>query len=386
MFHPSIAIGHFPEVIVEIPARSIQVAESLVERVAAFVAAIFDAVRSWIYSTPCCNSFSYSVTVHRNKKFDLHPDPLILLTFDGGGVRGIASLKIAEIFEREIQGQLKDATDALGGTSTGAIIVGGLAQGLTAVQLIEYYNTFAQKVFSTSLLHRISSLWGAIKAKYTSIGPLLRTIIQDKPLTTSQAKNLYISCVDIATDETVIFDNTMENVSFVDAIEASAAAPTYFPSKIVNGRNLMDGGMAENNPIQDVVLRAIESVDADRPILAISVGTGRVEPDFKESPKVVDEGYLQLAPKIIDIEFDTKETQTDKTMAGLAKIRPNFSYVRIQMKIPAAMAQLDNADPANMKKLEEIGTHCGMHFLNNGGRERVIVPMKDKLAKQTLKK
>lgn len=385
-FNPAVPIGRFENIIVEMPTKPIQVLDGIVGRIRTFVVAIFDSIKSLFYSAVTCSVFSYTVAFVRNTKFDLHSNPFIIISFDGGGVRGKVSLAVAKIIEQELQkvkkdAQIKDAADLIAGTSTGAIIGGGLAQGLTAVQLDGYYDTFAKTVFSTSLLHKIRSLWGAVASKYTSIGPLLRTIIEDKPLSSSLAKNLIITAVDVDTAKPVIFDNTMSDVTVTEAIEASAAAPTYFPSKIIKGKNLMDGGVENNNPIEHAVRRALELLPKDRPILAFSVGTGRVRHNVEGTPKVVNKGYLHWASELIDDEFTIQERQTNENMNSLVALDARVSYVRFQVDLPNAdMARLDNASLKNMELLGELGTHGFMDFLNKGGRERVIEPMLSKLS------
>ena len=73
--------------------------------------------------------------------------PRKLLTLDGGGIRGVLTLQVLVRMEellREQSGQGKDFRlcnyfDYIGGTSTGAIIPAGLAPGMWAQELSDFY-------------------------------------------------------------------------------------------------------------------------------------------------------------------------------------------------------------------------------------------------------
>jgi len=80
-----------------------------------------------------------------------------ILSFDGGGVRGLVSIAILERLETEIaratgraEARLADHFDLIGGTSTGAIIAGALALGMGAAELREHYFRIVPRVFKSS--------------------------------------------------------------------------------------------------------------------------------------------------------------------------------------------------------------------------------------------
>src|SRR5438270_13180041 len=81
--------------------------------------------------------------------------PRRLLALDGGGIRGLITLGILQQLEQK----LADATglgssfrlcrffDYIAGTSTGAIIATGLARGMTATELIDFYRRTGAQMF-----------------------------------------------------------------------------------------------------------------------------------------------------------------------------------------------------------------------------------------------
>ncbi len=103
---------------------------------------------------------------HLHHKYGVSDRPHRILALDGGGVRGIITLKVLERLEQQLarhtgQGnafRLGDWFDLIGGTSTGAIIAAGLARGMTVAELLVFYlgaanEMFQKNFFLTSLLH-----------------------------------------------------------------------------------------------------------------------------------------------------------------------------------------------------------------------------------------
>src|SRR6187431_590931 len=87
-----------------------------------------------------------------------HLDPTVtpkrILSLDGGGVRGILTLQYLAAIEALLRVRygdprlvLSDYFDLIGGTSTGAIIAGGLALGLDVATIEGMYTDLAAKIF-----------------------------------------------------------------------------------------------------------------------------------------------------------------------------------------------------------------------------------------------
>ena len=94
--------------------------------------------------------------------------PRKLLTLDGGGIRGVLTLQVLVRMEellREQSGQGKDFRlcnyfDYIGGTSTGAIIAAGLARGMSAQELSDFYMKAGPAMFDKSfILFRLRHLY-----------------------------------------------------------------------------------------------------------------------------------------------------------------------------------------------------------------------------------
>ena len=103
---------------------------------------------------------------HLSERFGAEK-PRKLLALDGGGIRGVLTLEILAEMERQLAPTgakcLGEYFDYIGGTSTGAIIAAGLAIGMSAADLLKFYQEFGQKMFEkTSVLNRIATLGSSL--------------------------------------------------------------------------------------------------------------------------------------------------------------------------------------------------------------------------------
>jgi uncharacterized protein len=213
------------------------------------------------------------------------PWPKRILAIDGGGVRGVISLKFLEQIETILRTRLKneelrlcDYFDLIGGTSTGAIIAAGLALGLSVKDLIDIYCSLASKGFQRSSRFLLG---GYLTPKFKE-SPLAQAIYEqvgDETLGSGKlrtglgivAKRLdsesvwvfhnnprgkYYGDDDTPADESVFHNR---NFPLRNLIRASTAAPSYFkPQSIEVARDghgnvvrgaFVDGGVSpHNNP------------------------------------------------------------------------------------------------------------------------------------------
>lgn len=412
MFHPSVYVGHHPRISVDVPFTTFEKKiESIVDRVIHAVQAIFTAIRQlfWAANTQKSSLGSYKVSCHKTAYVSNAKSPYVIVALDGGGVRGKASLAALKLIEKELGTHLIKAVDCIAGVSTGGIIAAALscpsasdptAPRYTAEDVDDLYDNLAERVFSRSLWDKVSSLWGVYTSKYQAPVEVIKGVIGDLPFCASIAKKLLVTSLDLISGQMVYFENCAqeatseaflksknircfresEGATFCDALLATSAAPTYFPTVPYKNYNLTDGGVADNNPAQLATLLAMNSEAKDRPILVISIGTGRAKHERITTKDQLSWGIVQWISPLIDYFLDSKEDQADVEMNLLAASNRQVDYVRFQMTLENdEEAQMDNASPANMKRLEELGTTCFQHFLDNGGRERIIEPLKAKL-------
>jgi uncharacterized protein len=231
-----------------------------------------------------------------------------LLALDGGGIRGVLSLRILRELEaqlRQRQGNdafvLSDYFDYIGGTSTGAIIATGLALGMPVAELEAHYRQLAGEVFTKRFLPL------RLRSRYRD-GPLSeqldRIIGRDRTLGDPELRSLLLLVLhNTVTDSVWPLSNSTRarynradraliepsdrnlDIPLTTLVRGSTAAPVYFPPQEIEvGAHrflFQDGGITPfNNPAMLLYLMATLPeyglswpVGAEQ-LLLISVGTG----------------------------------------------------------------------------------------------------------------
>ena len=195
-----------------------------------------------------------------------------ILSFDGGGIRGVISLTFLKNLEKDTTISISQKADLIAGTSTGSIIAAALGVGMTPDEILDFYTSMNQKIFKAkegidhflSLKAKYSSqnLYQALEQAFSSKGFDPQTPLNKLP------KQLVIPTTSLDDKElkrwrTQILTSDSE-ISLIDAMMESTAAPTFFPSY----NDHVDGGMAANDPS----LVAYSIADGAKALL--SFGTG----------------------------------------------------------------------------------------------------------------
>ncbi|CAG8569686.1 5382_t:CDS:2 [Cetraspora pellucida] len=134
-----------------------------------------------------------------------------------------------------------------------------------------------------------------------------------------------------------------------DVIRASAAAPTYFPAKLIGSHYFIDGGVFSNNPTVKAYLEAKKKYPNSK-FVVLSLGTGyHKEPleDYKDC------GVIQWIKPLINLLFNSELDNHDNTMKLLADL-DGTSYYRIQLKLKEEDNNMDKVSDTEVKKLTDL--------------------------------
>ncbi len=232
------------------------------------------------------------------------PGPKKLLALDGGGIRGIITLKVLQQMESMLAEHLGagedfvlgDYFDYIAGTSTGAIIAAGLAKGHSVTHILNLYLTRGEEMFDHASLrqryryrygsHRLRNLLQDLLGQNTTLGSedlktllliIVRNATRDSPWPLSNNPNALFNAPDRA-------DNNLA-IPLWQLVRASTAAPVYFPPETVTvGEQsfvFVDGALTMlNNPaFQLFLMSTVESYQLCWPateadLLLVSAGTG----------------------------------------------------------------------------------------------------------------
>ena len=253
-----------------------------------------------------------------------------ILTFDGGGIRGLVTLTLLKRLQQAVPNIIQNA-DFLAGTSTGGIIALGLAAGKSVDDLIQLYQNNGADIFDDSWLRDVVDLGTISGAKYDSAK--LGNIVQNTfgALRLDQLnKRVLIPSFELdngaAPDQRTWKPVFFHNFPGVDSDGAelaadialnTSAAPTYFPT--YNG--YIDGGVLANNPSM-AALAQTQDLRAEinpRPGLGdlrlLSLGTGTVLSYI--TGQNLDWGYAQWAKPLVSLLLDASMGIADYQCARL---------------------------------------------------------------------
>jgi hypothetical protein len=228
--------------------------------------------------------------------------PRRLLSIDGGGLCGLIPAEVLRLIEMQLDDMtgvsrpLCERFDLIGGTSTGAILAAGLALGMRAQELRDFYVQYGPQIFTKACF--LKWFWH----KYPS-RPIEKQL-QDKfgAATTLGDERLRTTVLLVAKNATLgndwFFTNwpknkfyaTNKEIPLWHIVRASSAAPTYFPPHafavpddrgVAQMYEFIDGGVSSyNNPALQVFLEAtVPAYGIGWPtggdnLLLISLGTG----------------------------------------------------------------------------------------------------------------
>lgn len=260
-------------------------------------------------------------------------DRFRILCLDGGGIRGAFTAAVLATWDGMMPRgadapTLIDRFDLVAGTSTGSILAAGLAMGLSPGRLVDLYRDHAARIFPAR------SGWAALFSRKYDTAPLREALVEQLGgRTLDRARRpLVIPAVLASRGAAVLIttphaqDRTADrSMTAVDAVLASAAAPTFFAEATVDGPiatgRYIDGGLWANNPVLPAIAEAVGHLGTspDR-IDVLSVGTMATTHDFHRAH---GGGLAQWGPRVSDLFFAAQESgaeQVARTILGEARL------------------------------------------------------------------
>lgn len=234
------------------------------------------------------------------------------LALGGGAILGAAHIGILRAFEeRGIK------IDFISGTSIGALIAALYAFGKTTDEIEEIALQLKWLDISSFKLSKLSLF------SNKALGDIVENILGDVDITDAAIPLAIVAC-DIKTGEKV----TLTEGSVSQAVMASASLPGIYSPVEIDGRMLVDGGIAENVPVS-----AIQDFGADTLIAADLSAKAK----YNEPNDVFD-----VISNAISIAIDNNTKSRSKPADLL--ITPDLTA-----------KSRTNTDPAEVRHLIEIG-------------------------------
>lgn len=337
---------------------------------------------------------------NRNRDFKI-------LSIDGGGIRGIIPAKIICEYEQQMKANNPNYTiyeefDLICGTSTGAILAIGLALGIPALELVNFYKDYAKEIFPkwyfkiipqgarvlTTSIYSSKTLHQKLKEVFSKANKGTVPLLNDlKTKVCIPSYNGNVGEINVLKTKHHPEYNRDYKLPAHDIALSSASAPVYFPphsfkfdNKFGTGSNvnMIDGGIFANNPALIGILEAADKLDINfSDIKVISIGTGKGKQIIKKSWTPKNFWYWFVPkPRLLEMILDSQSQITDRYIdflqRSLSKNCASFKYLRIQHEFGNDTISLNASGKKDIERLENIGGELAkkqmskiMNFLSN---------------------
>ncbi|KAI5598214.1 hypothetical protein BDE02_02G118000 [Populus trichocarpa] len=332
---------------------------------------------------------------------------ITVLSIDGGGIRGIIPGTILAFLESELQkldgedARLADYFDVISGTSTGGLVTAMLTAPneqnrplFAAKDINDFYLKHSPRIFPQDG-SPFAAAGNLIKAfsgpKYD--GKYLHSIVKEKlgdKRLHQTLTNVVIPTFDIKYLQPTIFSSyQVKNDPSTDALLSdicigTSAAPTYLPAHYfetkdsegkVRGFNLVDGGVAANNPTLVAIGEVSKEINRDSPdffpvkptdygrFLVLSLGTGTAKTEEKyDANKAAKWGVLgwltsDNSTPLVDVFTQASSDMVDLHLGTVFQaLLSEKNYLRIQDDtLTGTLASVDIATKENLENLVKVG-------------------------------
>ena len=240
----------------------------------------------------------------------------IILSIDGGGIKGIIPLCVLEKLEEQTGKRAREEVQFCGGTSTGSIITGGIATGISATDMLNFYLKLGSKIFRENWIRWLfRGGWYRYESK--PLNDLIKEVIGEVNLN-ELPMDVLITAVRIEDAHLwwLVKDNPGNakmtgNLKFADCITASSAVPIYFhPWRLPTIGDCVDGGASfATNPVYRTAIEAFDFTGGKyipTDTIVVSLGTGHYSGPF--NPKSL---FPMLGFTISAVLGTTADLQTE---------------------------------------------------------------------------
>lgn len=321
---------------------------------------------------------------------------ILVLSIDGGGIRGLIPARILEnletrLQERGVTAPLGDVVDLVSGSSTGALVALGIAlppnTGITYLHGIskrdssgnirmqsisDIYHRMGKTIFPPDRFLSLRMVRQAFIQKYSAapFERLLKAIFGSATLQECRT-NVLISAYDTVRRSPHLFKNRLDrpgsdpNFYLRDVARATSAAPTYFKPALIQdipfqGQEakeycLIDGAIYSNNPAMSAYIEARKIFPRAKRFTIVSLGSGELHVPYHYAD-IKNWGYMDWVSPMRNVPIFTimNDAQTIMTDYQLTKL-PGVDYHRINLPLSSDIAEdMDDCSDSNIAALEEF--------------------------------
>jgi len=293
------------------------------------------------------------------RKKNLNTNTKKIISFDGGGVRVIAGIVFLKKLEAESGKKISDIFDMFIGTSAGSFNAACFAgANMDASSLKLYWSKeYLDRIMQSSFFWDQASLIQA-RPRYETDGRVgvLKEIFKERTLGSSMKPFLSISYDVEKRCHKIHSTFKTPEVTFVDAISSSSAAPMYFPTYQMKDKSWMiDGSIVTNNPTIIGYLHAKKYFNTNKiKVLSIGAGLNKQKINGNTSSKWGGVGWLRndIMGMILDSEIHN----------DIANEIIGDNYLRINSTLGKINRVLDDDSDENLEKIHLLGLDWWSEF------------------------
>lgn len=279
--------------------------------------------------------------------------PFQVLALDGGGFRGLFAAQVLAEWERQSGRAIAASFDLIVGTSTGGIIALGLASGMPASALVDFYVEDGRHIFPSRWSARrfLSGARHWLRAKYRphALEAALKRRFGAKTLS-DLTTPVVIPSFKLQEGRHWYFktphfeDNRIDHRRPLwEVARATSAAPTYFPAfHSSESEVFVDGGVLANNPSLVGYLEVLINFNHWKTqVRILNLGTEGAESTLPRS-RLLGGGLLAWAKPAPDLLMQAQAASIESLMPRL--LGPD-AWLRIKPEHGRGFAPLDHYEP-----------------------------------------
>ncbi len=265
------------------------------------------------------------------------------LIMEGGAMRGLFTAGVMDVFmENGIE------FDGAIGVSAGAAF-GCNFKSRQIGRVIRYNKRFCKdpRFCSFRSLIKTGDLFGAEFCYHTVPDSL---DLFDTEAYLANPMEFYVVCTDVETGEAVYINSDEAGDDSLEYFRASASMPLVSKVVEINGRGLLDGGIADSVPIQ-----FFESIGYDRNVLILTQPKGFIKKP-STAAKVMKLA-LKKYPKVIET-MKNRHNEYNETLAYIEKKEKAGEVLVIRPESVLEIGRIEH-NPDTLQKVYDLGRKAG---------------------------
>lgn len=294
-----------------------------------------------------------------------------VLSLEGGGIRGIYTLGVL----KAIKGKVSVATkaDLTIGTSTGGILAAAIGFEKNPDEVMQLYLDKADVIFNKPFWWKIKTAGGLLGPSYplTGLEKCLKEFFGE--LRIGEAVNRFMVTAGDTKNAAIILPDSAnpkyQDMRVVDACLMTAAAPTYFPSWVGQGMNVVDGGVFAGSPVLIGYNELLKAQNLTEKGEILNIGTG-----YKTAKYASTQGFgakqwilKEGSHPLIDILLQYQKQIAHYTLDLKNSDSSAFKFNTIDRELTDSIG-MDATDKGKLKALYEWGIEDGEKYLQDQTR------------------